>query len=494
MVSSLPRLVVALLALAGTRILAEDRAGKPNIVFILADDLSWHDLHVYGNKWHDTPNLDRLAAQGMRFTQAYASAPICSASRVALLTGRSPARLHFEFVTKEPGTKVDADHPLNVPEYPLNLPLEEVTVGEVLGQAGYRTGYYGKWHVSQHTGGYLGWSTTHGPLQQGFAEGDSEFGSHPYSERPPEAAKGAKKAKSDTPSRLPYPHGEYGADALTDKAIDFIKRSKDGPFFLFLSHYYVHTPVRSRAQWLVEKYRQRLPREAEDGRAAFGAMVETLDHLVGRVLTALDEQGLAENTLVIFTSDNGGHPEYSANGPARGSKWNVYEGGIRVPLIVRWPGRVRAASSSATPLIGADLLPTLAAISGAASDATLPRDGVDVSSIWLGRETEVIRPQPMVWHFPYYHPETGYAKARNGIGVDDFEVSKTLPQTAIRSGGYKLVRFHEDRREELYDLAHDPSETKDLSKSDPKRRQEISAQLDAYLRSVNARLPTAKTL
>lgn len=491
MVSSLLRIVFVAFVLSSPRILAADTVKKPNIVFILADDLSWHDLRVYGNKWHDTPNLDRLASQGMRFTHAYASAPICSASRVALLTGRSPARLHFEFVTKEPGTQVET-RPMTVPEYPLNLPLQEVTIGEMLGQAGYRTGYYGKWHVSQHTGGYLGWSTTHGPLQQGFTEGDSEFGSHPYSERPPEASKGAKKAKAEKVQRPSYPQGEYGTDALTDKAIDFIKRRKAEPFFMVLSHYYVHTPVRSRAQWLVDKYRQRLPQEAGEGRAAFGAMVETLDHLVGRVLKALDDQGVADNTIVIFTSDNGGHPEYSANGPSRGSKWNVYEGGIRVPLIVRWPGKVQAGSFSMAPVIGTDLFPTLAAVTGTAIDTKIPRDGVDVSPLWLGKATDVTRTQPMVWHFPYYHPETGYDSARDSIGVDDFAVSKTLPQTAIRSGGYKLVRFHEDGREELYHLARDPSEKNDLSKTEPKRRQEIAAQLDAYLKSVSARLPAPR--
>ncbi len=470
--------------LAGAqRIAAADTAARPNIVFILADDLSWHDLRVYGNAWHDTPNLDRLASQGMRFTQAYASAPICSASRVAMLTGRSPARLGFEFVTKEPGTKVDTDHPLATPPYPLNLPLEEVTIGEALTKAGYRTGYYGKWHVSQHNGGYLGWSTTHGPLQQGFAEGDSEFGSHPYSE-----GRGTER-KAPQP---PLANGDYGDDALTDKAIDFLRRRKAEPFFLVLSHYYVHTPVRTRAKWLEEKYRKRLPAGADEGRAAFGAMVETLDHLVGRVLKELDDLKLAENTLVIFTADNGGHPEYSANGPARGSKWNVYEGGVRVPMFVRWPSRVKAGAVTATPVIGADLFPTLCAVAKTTPDASIPRDGVDVTPVWFGTVKELERTQPFVWHFPYYHPEAGYAKARNGIGIDDFETSKTLPQSAIRMGDFKLVHFYEDDRDELYNLASDPSEQKDLAATNAAKRKELRQQLDAYLKSVGGRLPVAK--
>ena len=457
-------------------------ADRPNLLFILADDLGWRDLHCDGHPWHDTPHLDRLAREGTRFTQGYAAAPICSASRVALLTGRSPARLGFEFVTKEPTAKAPEPHALTVPPYPLNLALGETTLGELLGGAGYATGYFGKWHVSQHNGGYLNWSATHGPLQQGYAEGEQDFGSHAYGD--------ATRAAED---KGPLPRGDYGRDALTEKAIAFLQKQRGGarPFFLHLGHYQVHTPIRSRADWLVEKYVARLPAGADRRRATYAAMVETLDHLVGRLLAVLDETGLAANTLVVFTSDNGGHPEFSTNSPLRGSKWNLYEGGLRVPWIVRWLGRVRAGATSDARFVGTDLLPTLAAATNTALPDGVTLDGRNILPLWLGEaaaKSEAER--PLVWHFPYYHPETGFAAARAAIGVDDFAVSRTYPQSAIRMGDWKLLHFYEDKRDELYRLTADPSEQNNLAAQEPAKARELRARLDAELHSVNARLPS----
>lgn len=457
-------------------------SARPNIVFILADDLGWKDLRSDGHAWHETPNLDRLARQGTRFTRGYAAAPICSAARVALLTGRSPARLGFEFVTKEPSVKPPDQHALSVPPYPLNLDTREITLGELLGGAGYATGYFGKWHVSQHNGGYLNWSTTHGPRQQGYAEGDQEFGSHSYGD--------AQRAANE---QGPLPRGDYGRDALTEKALAFLRARKgEGrPFYLHLSHYYVHTPIRTRAAWLVEKYAAKLPQGADPRRATYGAMVEILDHLVGRVLTTLDELGLAENTLVIFTSDNGGHPEFSTNGPLRGSKWNLYEGGVRVPWLVRWPGRVSAGATSDAPFIGTDLLPTLAAATGAALPPGVSLDGRNVLPIWEGRRpTPVESERELVWHFPYYHPETGFAASRAAIGVEDFAVSQTLPQSAIRVGDWKLLHFYQDGRDELYQLSSDASESRNLAATEPARARDLRSRLEAHLRAVGARFPT----
>ncbi len=457
-------------------------AARPNIVFILADDLGWRDLRCDGNAWHDTPHLDRLAREGTRFTQGYAAAPICSASRVALLTGRSPARLGFEFVTKEPTAKQADPHALAGPPYPLNLPLEEITLGEVLGGAGYTTGYFGKWHVSQHNNGYLNWSATHGPRQQGYAEGEQEFGSHAYGDA-------QRAADEKTPLRA----GDYGRDPLTEKAIAFLRKHRTDaqPFFLHLAHYYVHTPIRTRAAWLVEKYAVRLPAGADPRRATYAAMVEMLDHLVGHVLATLEETGLAKNTLVVFTSDNGGHPEFSTNGSLRGSKWNLYEGGLRVPWIVRWPGRVRGGATSDALFIGTDLLPTLAAATGAALPRGVALDGRNVLPLWLGERAS--RPETeraLTWHFPYYHPETGFAAARPTIGVDDFAVSQTFPQSAIRVGEWKLVHFYEGDRDELYHLPADPSEQTNLATKEPAKARELRARLDAELRAVKARLPS----
>jgi uncharacterized sulfatase len=483
-VAATARRAVVLLGLLWTAAgYGADAATRPNVVVILVDDLGWRDLRCDGNAWHDTPHLDRLAREGTRFTRGYTAAPICSAARVALLTGRSPARLGFEFVTKEPTAKPPDRHALAGPSYPLNLALTETTLGEVLGGDGYATAYFGKWHVSQHNQGYLNWSDTHGPRQQGYAVGDQEFGSHAYGD--------ASRAADE---KGPLPAGDYGRDALTEKAVTYLRsrRGNAEPFYLHLAHYYVHTPIRTRAAWLVEKYAARLPAGSDPRRAVYGAMVEMLDHLVGQVLTTLDELGLASNTLVVFTSDNGGHPEFSANGPLRGSKWNLYEGGVRVPWIVRWPGRVPAGATNDAPFIGTDLLPTLAAATGSALPPGAPLDGRNVLPLWRGqRPTSADTERPFVWHFPYYHPETGFAAARPAIGVDDFAVSRTYPQSALRAGDWKLVHFYEGDRDELYHLAADPSEQRDLAAQQPARTRELRSRLDDYLRSVNARFPVA---
>lgn len=456
---------------------------RPNVVLILADDLSWRDLGVTGNPWHDTPHLDRLAAQGRRFTQAYAAAPICSASRVALLTGRSPARLGFEFVTKPAGTPLVDGQPWVSPSYPTDLPRVEMTLGELFSEAGYRTGYFGKWHVSQHNGGYLNWSDTHGPRQQGFHAGDQEFGSHPYGDSGRSAAE-----------MQPFAEGDYGSDALTEKTIAFLRETKAArtPFFLMLSHYYVHTPIRSRARWLVDKYRQRLPRDAGEARAVYGAMVETLDHLVGLVLHELDALGLSENTLVVFTSDNGGDPRFASNGPARGSKWNLYDGGIRVPFVVRWPGKVVPGSVDPGPIIGTDLFPTFADLLAQETDKSRPLDGISLLNQWQGGPA-LARAEPLVWHFPFYHPETDFDEALPEIGINDPSVNQTRPHSAIRVGDYKLVHFYETNRSELYDLSTDPGELYDLSQRLPEQTRALQMQLTGYFRRVGARLPQPRS-
>ncbi len=451
-------------------------ARPPNIVFILADDLGWRDLSCYGSAVHRTPHLDRLAGEGMRFTSGYAAAPICSASRSAILTGRSPARLQFEFVTKARPGRQSWETALQTPDYTLDLPLEERTVGEVLGEAGYATGFFGKWHVSRHRGRYLEWSDTHGPFQQGFAEGDQEFGSHPYS-----------YAKPNPPLDRALRGGEFPDDELTARAIEFVRKPRDHPFFLYLSHYYVHTPVHTRVGWLYDQHRKTLSEE----RAAYATMVETLDHHVGQLLAALHNAGIADNTLVIFTSDNGGHPDYAANGPLRGSKWNLYEGGIRVPWIIRWPGTVPAGKVNDSPMSGVDLLPTLAAVAGKPVSSGVVLDGWNILPVWQGGSASEAS-RSLFWHFPYYHPEAGFEQALPRIGVDDFAVSQTRPQSAIRQGDWKLLHFYEDGRDELYNLADDLSEQHDVSVRMPDKARDLRRQLDDYLRGVEARLPVRK--
>lgn len=469
---------------------------QPNIVFVLADDLSWSDLHCYGNKLHDTPNLDKLAAQGMRFTDGYSPAPICSASRAALLTGRSPARLNFEFVTKDKPGSQSGDQRMKTPPFTLNLPLEEVTFAERLKEAGYVTGFSGKWHLNQHHQRYLGWSPTHGPEKQGFDHAIETFGSHPYGYEP-------KNPEID-PAIKP---GEFPRDEVTDNAIAFMRKNKNEPFLLYLCHYYVHTPVKTRSQWLLDKYEARIPRDSKmrDNRVRYGAFVETLDHHVGQVMDALDELGLAEDTLFVFTADNGGHPEFAANGPLRGSKWNLYEGGIRVPFIVRWPGKVKAGSVSDEPVIGTDLFPTFVEVAGAKLDSGREIDGVSLVSYLQGGEMPE-RERPMVWHFPYYHPEKEFKGQVTEIGVNDFAISRTYPQSAIRMGDYKLVRFYEDSGEEFYNLRQRIDESASAEPvnrtgagdveaviaSDRERGEmysKLSGALTDYLDSAEARIP-----
>jgi uncharacterized sulfatase len=453
---------------------------RPNIVFILADDLGWHDLGCYGNRLFATPQLDRLADQGLRCTQAYAPAPICSASRASLVTGKTPARLHFEFVTKpEPGFQPVAA-PLRAPPFTLDLPLEEVTIAEALGAAGYQTAFFGKWHLNRHYGKYLGWSPTHGPRAQGFQVAEEDFGCHPYS------------YFSDRSQRdwLELPDGRFVEDSMTERAVNFLRLPHERPFFLMVSHFFVHTPVHTRLRWLYERCLAKIPADQprREALAQYGAMVATLDHLVGQLLAALDDAGLADSTLVVFTSDNGGHPEYAGNAPLRGSKWNLYEGGIRVPFLVRWPGHIAAGSVSDALVTGTDLFPTFAELGRAQLPADL--DGRSLVALFENPAAESSR-REFLWHFPYYHPERGFAAAPPQIGIDDGVTSQTRPHSVLRSGPWKLLHFYEDDRDELYRLDTDTAEQNDRRRSDSNTAARLRAHLDAALDACSARLPTA---
>ncbi|QDV13227.1 Arylsulfatase [Rosistilla oblonga] len=456
-------------------------AHQPNIVFILVDDLGWSDLHCYGHRYHHTPHLDRLAAEGLRFTAGYSPAPICSAARASILTGKTVARLGFEFVTKNtPGRQsLDIDVPLLTPELTLNLPAAEVTIAERLAAVGYQTAFFGKWHVSQHyQRRYLAWHPDFGPKQQGFAVAGEDFGDHPYA-----------WDKKHPPS--PAPGGVFPRDSMIQRTADFIRRQADAtkPYFLMASSFYVHTPVKTRCRWLVEKYERHLPPDAKHRRQRleYAAFVETLDHHVGTILDAIDQSGRRENTLVFFMSDNGGHPEYCANAPLRGSKWNLYEGGIRIPMIARWPGKIDAGVTSDTPVIGYDLSPTFVSLAG--GDAR-GMDGIDMQRVL--REPSWKPNRHLLWHFPYYHPEKTFSKAIDKIGVDDFTTSKTRPQSALRKGNYKLIHFAEDDRVELYDVAADISEANDLSQSHAEIAAQLRETLQQQLDAMNARRAVAR--
>ncbi len=457
---------------------------RPNILLILVDDLGWSDLACYGNHWFETPHLDSLAAEGARFTRAYAAAPICSASRAALLTGKSTARLGFEFVTKPKAGPQPVHAPLRAPNYTLDLALEEVTIAESLSRGGYETAFFGKWHLNQHFQAYLGWSPTHGPKAQGFEVAEEDFGSHPYS----------YWDKKKERRFLEVPEGEFIEDGLTERAIRFLKGGHDRPFFLMVSHFYVHDPVHTRLEWLHDHYQNKIPEDhpRREVLAHYAAMVATLDHHVGQLLVALDELGLADSTFVVFTSDNGGHPDYAGNAPLRGSKWNLYEGGIRVPTIIRWPEAVEPGTVIDTPVWSPDLFPTFAALAGA--DPPLPTDGRNLVPLLKNPALDAEakwEPARMVWHFPYYHPEATYDRAPDGIGVDDGVTSKTRPHSAIREDDWKLLHFYQDDRYELYDLASSDDESEEILRLYEARGTEARERLAEYLESVGARLPVA---
>lgn len=440
----------------------------PNLVVILIDDAGAGDFGFDGAVLAETPHLDRLAREGLRFTSGYAPAPICSASRASILTGRSPARLQFEFVTKASGAAEPKTGSLRQPPFPRDFPLEEITLAEMLGPAGYVAGYFGKWHLTQTSDRYLGHGTTHGPRQQGFAEASEERGSHPYSYPRP-----AQAPVRDQPA------GVYEEDRLADEAIEFLRRHRQNRFLLYLATYYVHDPVDTRCGWLIEKYRAKAERlglkgvAASEERVRYAAFVDVMDHSVGRVLAAIDEQGLRERTLVILLSDNGGHPRFSENGGLRGSKWTLYEGGIRVPFLARWPGVIPANASSEVPVVGTDVFPTFAAIAGVPLPDR-PLDGVNLLPVFRDPSATLPR-RRLTFHFPFYHEPY---------------VNET-PVSALREGNLKLVFHYEKERAELFDLAADPHEEHDLASARPHDAARLKARLLADLRAAGARFPRA---
>jgi len=427
----------------------------PNLVFILADDLGYADLASYGSPLHETPNLDRLAKNGIRFTNAYAACPVCSPTRASIVTGRYPARVGItNFIPgKHPvpyAKKIGA-------EQKLQLDLEEITIAETLQSAGYRTGHFGKWHLG---------GEAFSPLKQGF---DVAFG---------HTASTASYFYPGWAGKPPIAgtDGEYVTDRLGDEAVRFIHENKDRPFFAYLPHFAPHVPLQGKPE-LVAKYKANLKPEAPHNDPIYAAMIQSLDENVGKVLDALDKAGIANNTVVIFTSDNGGltAPEWllkptTSNFPLREGKGHVYEGGIRVPLIISGPG-FRKGATDATPLSSVDHFPTLAALAGLPASASKQVDGRSYQAL-LTKE-ERLPERGIFWHYPHYSNQLG------------------RPASAIRRGDFKLIRFHEDDHLELYNLKSDIGETRNLATAQAARTKALSRELDAWLQSVGAKFPTA---
>lgn len=485
----------------------------PNVVLFLVDDQGWKDLGCFGSSFYETPHIDQLADEGVRFTNAYAACHVCSPTRASIMTGKYPARIGLnDWISGR------RDFPFQRLKNPPNLqqlPLEETTLAEALKKQGYATGHFGKWHLGEDE---------YGPLHQGF---DVQVPQNWY--------KGWPKAGYHAPFKLdglPAKPGEYLTDRLTDEAVKFIEKNQDRPFFLYLSHFAVHDPIHGRPD-LVEKYRKKLSKlkkpagpayilegnpdaldplskkqldelikqpshreyrvlpqhtvkiKQHQDNVEFAAMVEATDQSLGRVTKRLKSLGLEKDTIIVFYSDNGGmsgmnvgNPKrrmrhdrldvvYStSNLPLRGAKGWLYEGGIRVPCLVKWPNQVEPGSTSNTPIISTDLYPTILEMAGLPSPANHTFDGVSIVPSLKGKS---LNREAIYWHFPHY--------SNHGM---------QSPGGAIRSGDFKLLEYFENGSIQLFNLKKDISEQNDLSKSNPKKAKELLTKLHAWRKKIGA--------
>lgn len=446
---------------------------KPNILFILADDLGCHDLSVTGSNYYETPNIDRIANEGMVFTDGYAACQVCSPSRASIMSGKFPAR---HGITDWIGAKTGVAwreqgryNQLLPPDYVHNLPHEYVTLPEALKEAGYKTFFAGKWHL----GSKGSWPEDHG---FDINIGGWDVGS----------PRGGYFAPWENPNLPSGPGGQNLSMRLADETVNFIKENKDTAFFAFLSFYAVHGPIQTtQGKWA--KYRQKaeelgiaetgfemghfLPIRQVQDNPVYAGLVEAMDDAVGRVLSALDESGLAENTVVIFTSDNGGVAAGDAfatsNKPLRAGKGYQFEGGIREPYFIKIPG-MKGGQKNSTPVTGTDFYPTLLQLAGANLKPGKHTDGVSLVPLLQG---ETISERPLIWHYPHYGNQGGE------------------PSSIIRLGNWKLIHYYEDGREELYNLKTDLEETNDLAAENPEKVKELNEKLFSYLNEVGARFP-----
>ncbi len=449
-----------------------------NVVLIVIDDLGWMDTGAYGSTFYETPSIDRLAAEGARFTQFYTASPVCSPTRGSLMTGKHPARLDL---TNWIGGEQNGL--LQQAEYVRRLPLEETTVGEAFREAGYATAYMGKWHLGGE--GYL-------PADQGF---DTTFAvnhaGQPGSYFPP--YENPNWPVTNVPDLEEDPDSSYLTDRLTDGALDFIEGNRDQPFFLVLSHYAVHTPLQAKPE-AIARYEEKaaaLPSIGENGYEAereaetklrqdhptYAAMIESTDESVGRILDRLDDLGISDQTAVVFVSDNGGlstlmrrsFNQATANVPLRAGKGWLYEGGIRAPLIVKWPSRVEGGVLVEAPAQSSDIFPTLLEMAGLPLRPDQHRDGESLAAAM----TDGIGPdRPAIfWHFPHYH----------GSG--------NRPGGAVRVGDMKLVEWFEDGSVELYDLSTDLGERENLAEIEPETAAELRDRLARWRDSIDANMP-----
>lgn len=447
-------------------------AERPNVVFILVDDLGYMDIGANNpNTFYETPHVDRLAAQGMNFTEGYAANPVCSPTRYSLMTGRYPSRV--DATNFFSGTREGRFRPA-----PLNdeMPLEEVTLGDAFRGAGYRTAFVGKWH--------LGPTEEYWPENRGF---EVNVGGH-HRGSPP----GGYFAPFNNPRLESGPDGEFLTQRLTDETLKILDRFAGDPFFLYLAFYTVHTPLQAPEE-LVRKYRDKAegitgPEFADEEQVwpvdeprkvrilqkhpVYAAMVESMDTAVGRVLHKLEELGIADETVVCFFSDNGGlstsEGSPTSNLPLRGGKGWVYEGGIREPMIIKWPGVTTKSSICDAPVSSIDFYPTLLEIAGIDLPAGRKVDGVSLVP-YLKMQDGEVKPRSLFWHYPHYSNQGGF------------------PGGAVRSGPYKLIERYEDGRVHLYNIDDDIGERHDLAEANPRIVSELRQQLHDWYRRVDAK-------
>ena len=425
----------------------KDARSRPNILFILADDFGWSQLGCYGSDFYETPHIDRLARQGMKFTDAYAACPVCSPTRASFMTGRYPARLHLtDFIAggNYPHEKYSQ------PEWQKYLPLEEVTIAEVCKTAGYATASFGKWHLSitKKPPGSLPYN----PDKQGFDEWFVTY----------------KPSSKDDPES-----DAHNVEAITQKSLDFLDRHKDQPFFLYVTHNTIHAPVLGKKR-LVQKYKNKPGSDRPENNPVLGAMIEELDDSVGRLLKKLKDLRIDDRTLVVFFGDNGGLERDAKQTPLRSGKANLYEGGIREPLIVRWPGVVTPGSMCSEPVISVDFFPTFVESLGLENQVTHTIDGV--SLLPLLKQSGPLRREAIYWHYPHYHSSS--------IG----------PCGAVRSGDYKLIEWFDEtlcgpgNELELYNLKEDIGERDNLTQKMPEKTRRLKDMLATWRNKVGAQV------
>jgi arylsulfatase A-like enzyme len=431
---------------------------KPNIIFILADDLGYTDIAVNGSKYYETPNIDRLAAQGTRLTRYY-HCQNCQPTRASLMSGQYSTRTGV-FTVGSVDRFAWWKRSLRPPENVTKLPLDRTTIAQALKQSGYATALFGKWH--------LGNDPQHHPAQRGFEEAIESSGRH---------------FNFATNPKTEVPGGAYLADFLTDKAVDFIRRKADAPFFLYLPHFGVHSPFQAKPE-LIAKFKAKAPAGGHHN-PTYAAMIASVDESVGRVMAVLDERKLADDTVLVFASDNGGVGGYvreglkksgdvTDNAPLRSGKGSLYEGGTRVPFIVRWPGATKPGSVCEVPATHVDIFPTFLALAGGEKPKQ-PLDGVSLVPLFRDPSARLTR-DAIFQHNP------GYL----GAGENTW---RTTPVSTVISGDWKLMEFLEDRRLELYNLREDIGEAKNLAVVEPEKAKELQAKLTAWRRDTGAKMP-----